>query len=301
MTVLLVPLCAICLIAATVLAALLAQRDATLARIARALEERDPGSNARITLTQTSRGLVAIARAVNHELDAEAERRGAAERAERAMHADLASLSHDIRTPLAGAKGYLQLAMREQDEDARTRYLEAATRRLDAMGGLVDGLLDYAKANDESSPLERERVNVASALSDALMGLYPRFAERGWSPEVEIVDEDLAIMADRGALERVISNLLTNVLRHGSHAPRARATADKGAVRISIANEVVDPGSIDATRLFERFYKADGSRSADGSGLGLAIVARLCERMGGTAQAQIKGSTLEISVTLPRA
>ena len=92
--------------------ALLVRRNRELTRMAATLACRDPEGNERITLEVRSAGLVAIAQAINDELDRERERRIADRAARGAFQQDLASLSHDIRTPLAGAQGYLQLAQR---------------------------------------------------------------------------------------------------------------------------------------------------------------------------------------------
>ena len=72
-------------------------------------------------------------------------------------------------------------------------------------------------------------------------------------------------------------------------------------VELAFSNRVEDAGAIDADRLFERFYRADGSRSGGESGLGLAIVANLCRRMGGSVEAAIDCGNLSIIVHLPAA
>ena len=104
----------------------------------------------------------------------------------------------------------------------------------------------------------------------------------------------------------MFSNLLTNALRYGAAAPviSQRFVAAPGgegreAMAVTFSNQVGNAASIDAERLFERFYCADSARSGGGSGLGLAIVASLCERMGGSAEARIEDGALSITVTLP--
>lgn len=295
----LILLIVIAVIALIVIGAIAVRRDCELTRIARILIERDPDSNARITLSVRSKGLVALACAVNCELDEESVRRIEDEREKQDSQESLAALSHDIRTPLAGAKGYLQLAMQEENEDARAQYLKAAASRLDSMRDLVDGLLDYAKANDEVFPLELEEIDIVSALSDALMGLFPRFKEREWEPKIEVRGEGLFVLADRGSLGRILSNVLSNTLRHGSSAPLILIEGDGNMTRVVVSNKVPDPTAIDPELLFNRFYKAGTSRGSDGSGLGLAVVARLCERMGGSAVAKVDGELLELAISLP--
>lgn len=279
----------------------LARRDRELARIAAELEAREPEGNARIALEVRSPGLVALARAVNAELDRERDRR-VRDLADRgAFQQDLASLSHDIRTPLAGAQGYLQLARRTGDEAARARYTEQAIRRLGSMRELVDGLFDYAKAADPGFAPELVPVALMPAVSDVLVSFYPQFTARGWEPRIDCADEDARVLADAPSLARALANLVNNALRYGSGAPGISVCGRGSEIRVTMSNPVERPGDIDAARLFDRFYKSDAARTGEGSGLGLAIVARLVEAMGGTVSARVEGDELAIELALRRA
>lgn len=279
----------------------LARRDRELARIAAELEAREPEGNARIALEVRSPGLVALARAVNAELDRERDRR-VRDLADRgAFQQDLASLSHDIRTPLAGAQGYLQLARRTGDEAARARYTEQAIRRLGSMRELVDGLFDYAKAADPGFAPELVPVALMPAVSDVLVSFYPQFTARGWEPRIDCADEDARVLADAPSLARALANLVNNALRYGSGAPGISVRGRGSEIRVTMSNPVERPADIDAARLFDRFYKSDAARTGEGSGLGLAIVARLVEAMGGTVSARVEGDELAIELALRRA
>ena len=305
-----------------------------LRSMARFLVRKDRSANERISVEFATRGVREVAAAANAELDALRDERAAMAERQAAFQRDLAALSHDIRTPLAGAQGYLQLYARSDDPDERARCLEEAAARLSAMRDLTDKLFEYAKAADADSPLALERVEALPVLAEVLAGAYPQFAERGWDPVLDFEDENAAVLADEEALSRVFGNLLANALRYGISAPRiaqrfatapetslARAGArngtgpeatqggltyaetyggKRGAVRISFANRVADPTAIEPDALFERFYRADTARSGEGSGLGLAIVANLCARMGGSAAARIEGEELVIDVVLSK-
>ena len=131
-----------------------------LRRLARNIEERDPASNARLSLNTRPPALPALVSAINAELDRSAQARIAAQRGQREFQRDLASLSHDIRTPLMGAKGYLQLAASEANSTARTERLAAATQRIDATATLLDQLFSYTKASDPDLTLAQEPVEL---------------------------------------------------------------------------------------------------------------------------------------------
>ena len=289
------------------LLALVAFYERALTRIARFLRRGDRGANERVTLGFSTPGVSSVAAAVNEEMDALRDERAAMREQQESFRRDLAALSHDIRTPLAGAQGYLQLYERIFDPDEKARCLREATARLAAMRELTDALFAYAKAADEKSPVELASIEVLPVLASAVAGMYPRFVERGWEPAIRFADEDARAMAEEDSLRRVFDNLLVNALRYGASAPSVSQSvlpsAGGGAdmLAVTFSNEVEDASAIDAERLFERFYRADGARAGGGAGLGLSIVAGLCARMGGSVAANVEDGRLAITVSLPRA
>lgn len=287
-------LIAVLVVAIAVVAIVVGLYERELRHMAHFLHQREQGSNERISVEFATRGIREVASAMNKELDALRDARIEQEKHQTAFKQDLASLSHDIRTPLAGAQGYLQLYERTNDSSEQQRCLEEAAARLGVMRDLTDKLFEYAKAVDTDSPLTLESVKMFAVLADVLAGMYPQFAERNWKPQIEFEDEDVVVLADVEALQRVFSNLLTNALRYGVDAPHIN---QKGSAVI-ISNAVEDPSAIDARHLFDRFYQAESARTNDGSGLGLAIVASLVERMGGNVSARVHEEELSIEFQL---
>ena len=258
------------------------------------LRGREARSNARMTVEAPGRAFAELAEAVNAQLDAAQQERLDGQRRQQEFQRDLASLSHDIRTPLMGAKGYLRLAQDEGDEAGRDRRLAAAEARLDDMGALLDQLFAYAQANDPDLALDLRPVRVLPVLADVLVGQYPAFERQGWEPRVDFQDEALLVDADPEALARIFENLVVNALRHGVSAP----TIEQRGGAVTFANEVSDPAALDVERLFERFYRADASRTSPGSGLGLAVAASLAEAMGMRLDARLEGATLRMGLEL---
>lgn len=266
-----------------------------LCRMARWLRYHDAASNERLTTEVPGPGFTAMARAVNDALDATAarQRQGAAE--QRQFQRDLASLSHDVRTPLMGAKGYVSLAADEPDAARRAHYLQAAEARLGDMEGLLNSLFAYVQAVDAERELDVRPVAVLPVLADVLMGQYPAFEARGWEPEVRFENEAFTVEADPDALARICENLVGNALRHGTEAP----VITQCGRTIMFANAVVDGAAIDPARLFERFYRADSTRTGAGAGLGLAVVASLAEALGATCAAEVQNGRFAIALTFP--
>ncbi len=281
-------------LAGAVLAAVRYERE--LRRMARFLERREPDANARMTVEARTNGTVRLARGVNAQLDAlQAERIASAE-ARQAFQVGLVCLSHDIRTPLAGAQGYLQLIESEPDPAAKERYLNAVARRLDDVRQLLDDLFAFAQVQSSSFAVACEPVRPSDVLGEVLAGFYPQFRECGWEPSVDLDQEALA-WADSAALARVFRNVVGNALRHGAASP---VVEQRGAT-FRFSNKVANPASLDANRLFDRFYQADDARSRGGAGLGLAIVEQLTAAMGGCVSASLDGDVLCVQVELREA
>ncbi len=271
-----------------------------LGRQARFLARRERLSNARLTCGSRLPGMVGMVDAVNAEIDAADAERVEALRAADEFSRGLSALSHDVRTPLTGARGYLQLAREESDPTRKDEQLSAADARLAAMSGLLDELFSYARAADPDTPLELGPVALRPVLEQVLLGHYPEFEARDWEPALDMVDSSIEVTADREALTRIVENLVVNALRHGSGPlavrvrPAGEKDGEKRGVIVEFSNPVADPSAIDAARLFERFYQADASRSTAGSGLGLSVAAKLAAAQGMDLSARLNGEDLVV-------
>lgn len=283
----------LCLLLAVALAGYVAATERQMWALADALAVRGRDLR-RVRLRFPTRAARALAQEANGLIDeADAARLEAAEE-RRELQRNLATFSHDVRTPLAGAQGYLQLyAVAESDEE-RSECVAAAIERLGVMRVLVDQLFEYAKAVSDDRELARESVDVADVLGECLAELYPSFVERGWAPEVA-ADEAVEVLADREALTRIVENVLGNCLRHGSGAPRIELRGENGFA-LSISNEAEGLETLDASRLFERFYRGDAARSTGGSGLGLSIAADLARAMGMSLEATVADGRFTVTL-----
>ena len=272
-----------------------------LGRQARFLARRDRASNARLTTGSRLPGVVALTDAVNAELDGTRNERVEALRASDEFSRGLSALSHDVRTPLTGARGYLQLAREEVDPARKNAQLAAADERLAAMSCLLDELFSYARAADPDTPLDLGPVALRPVLEGALLGHYPEFEARGWEPSLEMGEADPVVEADAEALGRIVENLVSNALRHGS-GPLSVTVGAAGGGRVGavFSNPVADASSLDASRLFERFYQADAARTGGGSGLGLSVAAKLAAAQDMGLSARLEGDVLHVTLEMTR-
>jgi two-component system OmpR family sensor kinase len=223
------------------------------------------------------------------------------ERSENRLRRFVADASHELRTPLTSVRGYAELFRRGASD--RPEDLRVVMRRIEddaaRMGVLVEDMLLLARL-DQGRPLEREPVDlgaVAADLADEARMLHP-------DRPVELrVEGETIVTGDELRLRQAVGNLLNNARAH---------TPDGTAVTVAVTGndevvtvEVTDNGpgirAEDLPRVFERFYRADPSRSraSGGSGLGLSIVASIAEAHGGEAAVTSEagqGATFTLSI-----
>ncbi len=264
---------------------------AQLLEMARVLEETPTESNLRLTVGMSGTAPRRLCQAVNARLEEGRQLRLETQKRERELKYTMACISHDIRTPLAGAMGYLQLL--EGEPERQAEYLGIVGKRLEELEELLEELFLYTRLQSGSLPLECESVPALPPLWDALAEFYPQFEAAGAAPELRFDRENRKIWASRPALDRVYRNLIANALRHSGGG--LTISGRDGAICFS---NPLPPGSRpDAGHLFDRFYQSNPARAKGGAGLGLSIVRELMERMGGQASAQITGDILEIKLS----
>lgn len=204
----------------------------------------------------------------------------------------LSDASHELRTPMTVVRGQLELLAMDVGTVAGRRSMSIAVEELDRMSRIVEDLLLLARL-DEGMPLGRDVVEVELVVGEALL--------RGMltSPGQVAVDvpSELCVLADPDRLLQVLTNLVTNAVRHGQGAAigiRARQGGD--LVRIEVADQGPGIAPDELPHVFERLFRGSKARSDSpgGAGLGLAIAASLVEAMNGTIEA---ASTLGVGTT----
>ena len=262
-----------------------------LLEMAQVLEETPTESNLRLTVGMSGAAPRRLCQAVNARLEEGRQLRLESQQREQELKYTMACISHDIRTPLAGAMGYLQLL--EGEPERQAEYLGIVGKRLEELEELLEELFLYPRLQGGSLPLECGKIAALPPLWDALAEFYPQLTAAGVEPELEFERKDVAVWASPEALGRVYRNLIANALRHGGGG----LTVSGRDGEICFSNQLPPGPRPDPAHLFERFYQSSPARAKGGAGLGLSIVRELMERMGGQVSAQIVGDRLEIRLT----
>ena len=264
--------------------------------LAQQLKDLEPGSNQRLTCSVRDRNILSLCRLVNTYIDSQQKLVLQAREAEEKLKYTIASVSHDIRTPLTGASGYMQMAEKTEDPDKRKEYCRIVRGRLKDLEQLLDQLFLYTKLTSQEISLQMEPVSLFPLVCEVLTGFYGKFQEQNREPSLDFQEEAIQIQGDSSQLKRVLGNLVSNSLSYGLGT---LFIVQKGNT-LTFSNKVKDPESIDPDQMFARFYRGDPSRNASkGShaGLGLSIARELTQAMGGKIEARLHEDILEIVLT----
>ncbi|MDQ3207140.1 MAG: ATP-binding protein, partial [Gemmatimonadota bacterium] len=203
----------------------------------------------------------------------------------------VANVSHELKTPLTSISGYAETLLTDTPEPETTRrFLRTILDNARRMQRLVDDLLDLARIEAGRWQPEPEPVEVHDIALEIWTEFEERAGARGVKLEVDIAAGAETAEVDADALRQVLTNLVDNSLRYTARGGRivCRSRREDSGVAISVVDNGAGIAHEHLPRIFERFYRADHSRSRDegGTGLGLAIVKHLVEAHGGRVYAE---------------
>lgn len=210
------------------------------------------------------------------------------------------NLSHDIRTPLTSLDGYVQLLADSEDKEKQKEYLIVVRERISSLKNMLEELFLFTRLKDASYQLELTDVCVSRILKETVFSYYDDWNRQGIVPKFLIDESDVYIEGNESALSRIFQNIIKNSLVHGEKSIIISLIKNEKEVVLSFENAMKNPEDVDLSQVFERFYKADKSRSRNSTGLGLSIAKGLIERMNGTIEARLVEKQFVIEVSFEK-
>ncbi|MCM3390496.1 HAMP domain-containing histidine kinase [Ureibacillus chungkukjangi] len=225
------------------------------------------------------------------------------ERLKKERNEFLASISHELSTPLTYLIGYAKVAMRKDlIETERDRYLSIIAEEAHGMKDLVKDLLDLARIDENSFTVNKEYFWSQPFLDSIYKLVEPSFLNKKLKLNFES-KENFQIFADPLRLQQIVFNLLDNALKYSENGKKVQLEAYcwKGRAVISVSDEGIGIPSDEIEFIFDRLYRVEKSRSRiyGGSGIGLSVVKELVEAHGGTIEVESKlggGSTFKLMI-----
>ena len=232
----------------------------------------------------------------------------------------LADVSHELKTPIFAAQGFVHTVLDEEEEDGmdaftRQKFLQKAATSLDALDALVQDLVTISQLEKGVLRMRRQSFDLAAAGARHFRAAGAKgrpAAGTRWSSTAPTaaIPAALRVLADRNRIRQVLINLIDNAIKYGREQGHVRVCLQQSgkSVRVSVQDDGAGIPKQHQNRIFERFYRIDKSRTresreAGGSGLGLAISKHIVEAHKSTIRVRSEpgeGTTLEFKLPQPK-
>ena len=217
----------------------------------------------------------------------------------------IVNVSHDLRTPLTSVMGYLQLLI---DQNAnltkeQSKYLNIASEKSKKLKSLIDRLFEYTKLASHSVTLEKQPLSFSELVEQVIEEFGAVFEDKGIVVHMEISKDKLFVLADPNHFVRVLDNLFMNAISYCNpeHPIHITLKAQDDKANFQMSNSYYPSRDEDISKLFERFYRLDKSRtsSSGNSGLGLAITKSIVEMHDGEISVRSKEDIITFELNMP--
>lgn len=212
----------------------------------------------------------------------------------------VSNVSHEIKTPINAIEGYTTLLQGEKLSREQEEYVEKILYNTRRLSGLVGNILLLSRLENQNIPMKKETYRLDEQIRQTILSLEEKWTEKEIEFQVDM--ENICYMGNEGLLMHIWINLLDNAIKFspkkGIIAIRLKEEAD--GVIFVIADDGPGVSEKVRSRMFDKFYQADGSHKAEGNGLGLALVKRILDLHGGTIEVKNRDyGGCEFSVRLP--
>lgn len=216
----------------------------------------------------------------------------------------ITNVAHDLRTPLTSVIGYLNLIISQPDmeEEKRRTYLRIAYEKSLHLQKMIEDLFGFTKLNYGKQTTAMQPIDIVELMGQLLEEFYPVFEENGMEYEYHPSVSSQMIMGDGMLLARLFDNLLNNAVKYGKEGKRIVVNLELRGKYAAVS--VINYGKVipqkDLDRVFEKFYRAEQSRSSStgGTGLGLAIAKNITLLHNGMirASSSLDGTVFEVEL-----
>lgn len=204
---------------------------------------------------------------------------------------------HELKTPITVIATSLKVL---EMETGKNKWIDKSQAQTEKLKDLVNSLVTLSKMDEEDSPLKFDHFNISAAVLETAESFTDFAASKGHSLELA-VSPDIEFYGDEYSVRQLVSILLDNAIKYADDDTAIYLALDKSkkGVTIRTANECETAQNIEFDKLFDRFYRADKSRTSGGFGIGLSIARSIAEGHKGSVRAKCEnGHTVEITAEL---
>ncbi|MGU9154807.1 sensor histidine kinase [Clostridium perfringens] len=209
----------------------------------------------------------------------------------------IANMSHDLRTPLTSIMGYVYLLNDDKlDKEERKEYLKIIEKRSLVLNDLITNFYGLSRIQADQYEIKFEPVNLEVVLGEIIAAFYETLDYKFGESEINIEEGLSPVLGDKQALNRIFTNLIENIIKHGEGEVKISLKKKKKYIVMEFSNKAEELEPKDVNRIFEKFFTKDRMRTGQNTGLGLAIVKLLVEKQGQKIEAEKVGNRLVINI-----
>ena len=259
-------------------------------------DKRRTGSQVRLTLRDQSPSLVTLTDEVEQLFQEIDKMSFVTQQEKKTLDMAISNIAHDIRTPLTIASGYTQQLLKDADKDQMDQQLQKIADNLSMVSRRLEALMEYRRLMEGAIRPKLQRVDLSQLVTQQLFAYYDAFQQAGIDLDVAL-SENLLLETDSDIFDRIVQNMLSNVLKHGRETASISLKKEGQKVIFQVKNRVQKP-ILHLDKLTNRFYSENLSSSEESSGLGLYITQQLVEILGGDLTMKVEDDWFELVVTL---
>lgn len=259
-------------------------------------DKRRTGSQVRLTLRDQAPSLVALTDEVEQLFQEIDKMSFVTQQEKKTLDMAISNIAHDIRTPLTIASGYTQQLLKDADKEQMDQQLQKIADNLSMVSRRLEALMEYRRLMEGAIRPKLQRVDLSQLVTQQLFAYYDAFQRAGIDLDVDL-SENLLLETDSDIFDRIVQNMLSNVLKHGREAASISLKNEGQKVIFQVKNKVQKP-ILHLDKLTNRFYSENLSSSEESSGLGLYITQQLVEILGGDLTIQAEDDWFKLIVAL---
>ncbi|MCL2189307.1 MAG: HAMP domain-containing histidine kinase [Defluviitaleaceae bacterium] len=273
----------------------LLQMRREIARLSSHIEEVKPNAQygARLYLQGNDAAIEEIAAAINALIDDYEEKLRRTDAMEENVKLSISAISHDLRTPLTTIQGYLQ-------HMEKTPHITIIQENVKTLLHLIENFYDLSRLEMGIEIFTCTPIDLLRVVNEKFLQFYQAFEEKNITVTLPDITEAMHVHADPHALDRILNNLIQNLLRYAKSEAQITITPMSDTIQLTLTNDSHTPLPPNPDALFERFYTTDPSRASKNAGLGLYIVRKLVQGLGGGVSAAVEDERFMLTLKFSR-
>lgn len=255
-------------------------------------------SNVLLTTDVSDKDLCKLIKTINNTLKEYTSLKNEYENKNSNLRKMMTNISHDLRTPLTSALGYIDILLKTSSNPKDIKNLKIIEERLKRLSELINSFFEFSKIISNDEEIKVNKVNLVKILENSISNHYEDFSNDKRVINLNISKPKINILSNEMMLMRIFDNLIRNSYKHSKGNLDIKVETDNKVI-ITFTNELLYK-NLDTERIFDEFYTVDIARTKGNTGLGLAIVKEFVKELDGTITASKKKNKLIMTITFDK-